>query len=267
VSFASDDLAQLFAAPQREHTGYGQGIIVTWNPETFENTISYRGSTLTNLPVMDRIGALTYKPGDVVLLMRWTPSGGGMSSYWIAGSPVIPGAGRAEQAIASLRTDLARQVALSVFGEAIHVDTNDGLVSIGDQNSGNNWIDLPGSPGPTVSNVEISESGRAWVFMTAQMEVQTHTTDAQIVLAAMSYEISGATSRAPSLLRALELQHTGQTIGDNDTNAVLATMTRAHVATGLNPGVHTFRAKYTALVAGSGQRVSFSQRELQVIPF
>lgn len=267
MSFASDDLAQLFVGPDREHTGYGQGILAAWDPDTFQNQVSYRGTTLRNLPVLPGVDALSWQPGDVVLLMRWTPSGGGLSSYWLAGRPVIPGAGRAEQAISSLRTDLGRQVALSVFGEAIHVDTNDGLASIGDQNSGNNWIDLPGSPGPTVSNVEISESGRAWVFMTARMSVETHTTDAQIVLAAMSYEISGATSRAPSLLRALELQHTGQTIGDNDTNAVLATMTRAHVATGLNPGVHTFRAKYTALVAGSGQRVSFSQRELQVIPF
>src|SRR5690606_6824568 len=167
-----------------------------------------------------------------------------------------------------MRKELISALALGVFGEAIHVDTVDGSASIGDQDAGNDWIDLPGSPGPTVSDVEISESGRAWVFMTARLSVETHSTDAQIVTAAMSYLVSGQTSRQPNLAHALELSNTTQiTSGGPVTSVVGATMTRVHTATGLAPGVHTFTAKYTALVTGSGNRATFSRRELQVIPF
>lgn len=167
-----------------------------------------------------------------------------------------------------MRKELISALALGVFGEAIHVDTVDGSASIGDQDAGNDWIDLPGSPGPTVSDVEISESGRAWVFMTARLSVETHSTDAQIATAAMSYMVSGQTSRQPNLAHALELSNTTQiTSGGPVTSVVGATMTRVHTVVGLAPGVHTFTAKYTALVTGSGNRATFSRRELQVIPF
>lgn len=267
MTYPSDEYAHLIVGAEREHAGYGQGIIVHWNPDTYENEIEYKGTTLTNLPVLSGVEAMTYERGDVVLLMRWSPTGSGLASYWIAGRPVVPGAGTAAQAVAFMQTALARSVALAVFGEAILEDTVDGSASIGDQNSGNDWINLPGSTGPTITDVEIGETGRAMVIMTARLSVETHTTDAQIVGAFMSYEVSGATSVVPNLARALELQHVAQTVGDDDTQVVAATMSRVHVASSLNAGVHQFQAKYSAFNSGSGQRSTFSRRQLQVIPF
>src|SRR5690554_1744139 len=158
-AWASDDLASVIIRPNVEFAGWGQGVVKAWNPDTFENVIQYRGSQHENLPVASGLEALTYQPGDVVMLSRWKPSDGGGVTLRIGagGRVIVPGSGAAAAVIASLRTDLGRQVALGVFGEAIHVDTVNGLVSIGDQSSGNDWIDLPGSPGPTVSDVEIGE--------------------------------------------------------------------------------------------------------------
>lgn len=249
MSFASDDLAQLFAAPQREHTGYGQGIIVTWNPETFENTISYRGSTLTNLPVMDRIGALTYKPGDVVLLMRWTPSGGGMSSYWIAGSPVIPGAGRAEQAIAMMSTDLGRSVAAAVFADRIHADFAADEVEI----NTTSWVSATG--GPTVSGVNVSETGVALVTIGARLAVGTSLN--QFEAGYMSFQVTGPTNVAPDFSRAIELS----AIDLDASIAIGGTPSRQVVLTGLSPGVYSFSARYSA----DPNMAVFSDRSLSVI--
>src|SRR5690606_23899832 len=234
--------------PPGKPASYGQGVIVSWNPDTFENVVRFHGAELHNLPVLAGPDALTFRPGDIVGVQYWAPEGGS-GQYWILPRIVVPGSGAAAAAIASLRTDLGRQVARAVFGEAIHVDTVDGSASISDQDAGNDWIDLPGSPGPPVSDVEISESGRASVLMTARLSVETHSTDARGATAAVSYRVSGQTSRQPNLAHALELSNTTQvTRGGPVTSVVGATMTRVHTATGLGPGVHTFSVKYAALV-------------------
>src|SRR5690606_14297552 len=253
--------------PPGKPASYVQGVIVSWKPDKLEDVVRFDGAELHNLPVLAGPDALTFRPGDIVGVQYWAPEGGS-GQYWILPRIVVPGSGAAAAAIASLRTDLGRQVARGVFGEAIHVDTVDGSASISDQDAGNDWIDLPGSPGPTVSDVEISESGRAWVFMTARLSVETHSTDAQIVMGAMSYVVSGQTSRQPNLAHALELSNITQiTSGGPVTSVVSATMTRVHTVIGLAPGVHTFTAKYTAAVSGTAARATFSRRELQVIPF
>jgi len=258
---STDDLTPLFSRDQGPEMRMGQGRILGWNPTTWENEVEWRGTVLRNLPVLAGTDAMTYRRGDVVVLHGWE------GSWAIAGRYVFPGTGKAERALEFMETTLARRLALKVFGEAILEDTVDGSASIGDQNAGNDWINLPGSTGPTITDVEIGETGRAMVIMTARLSVETHTTDAQIVGAFMSYEVSGATSVVPNLARALELQHVAQTVGDDDTQVVAATMSRVHVASSLNAGVHTFTAKYSAANSGSGQRSTFSRRQLQVIPF
>lgn len=269
MTFPSDDLTPLLT--RRGGGGgvsYASGVIRSWNPTTFANVVEVRGTVFRNLPVLASTDALTYTTGDVVGLISHDPTGSRGATTWaIAGRWVIPGTGKAERALEFMETTLARRLALKVFGEAILEDTVDGSASIGDQNSGNDWINLPGSEGPTITDVEIGETGRAMVIMTARLSVETHTTDAQIVGAFMSYEVSGATSVVPNLARALELQHVAQTVGDDDTQVVAATMSRVHVASSLNAGVHTFTAKYSAANSGSGQRSTFSRRQLQVIPF
>src|SRR5690606_14276245 len=216
------------------------------------------------------VEALTYQPGDVVMLSRWQPTGGGATTLRIGagGRVIVPGTGAAEKAIEFMQSALAARLARTIFGESIHEDSVFPEISIPDQNTGNDFIDLPGSPGPTVSGVEIGPSGRALVLVTARLTVETHTTDAQIVRATMSYETTGATVTPPDLVtRHLELMEVHQTIGDDDNRLISVQATRASFASGLNPGQHTFRAKYTASVAGTGNRARFADRTLTVIPF
>lgn len=86
------DLAALFNPPQQErYSGfrYGQGTVLTWDPATFENTVSFRSLTLTNLPILGKIDGLSLKAGDVVGLMGWAPNGG-FGAWWILGELGTP---------------------------------------------------------------------------------------------------------------------------------------------------------------------------------
>lgn len=90
MTFREDDLAKLFSDEPQAETNYGQATLTAFNPETFENSVLYRGTTLRNLTVLSSADAQLWEIGDTVLLMKWTPTGGGLSSYWIAGRPVTP---------------------------------------------------------------------------------------------------------------------------------------------------------------------------------
>ena len=72
MSYASDDLTPLLSDPGPTDGAmrYGQGVIVAWDPNTFANTILWRGTTLTDLPVMSAVDALTYQVGDTVTLIK-----------------------------------------------------------------------------------------------------------------------------------------------------------------------------------------------------
>lgn len=86
------DLAAMFNPPQQErYSGfrYGQGTILSWNPATFENQVSFRNLTLTNLPILGKIDGLSLKAGDVVGLMGWAPNGG-FGAWWILGELGVP---------------------------------------------------------------------------------------------------------------------------------------------------------------------------------
>lgn len=90
MTFREDDLAKLFADEPQPTADYRQARVVSFNHESFENTVFTRGSILTNLSVLTTGQDVDYMPGDNVLLMKWTPTGGGLSSYWIAGKLITP---------------------------------------------------------------------------------------------------------------------------------------------------------------------------------
>jgi hypothetical protein len=86
------DLAEIIAAGQpkpNQGMHYGQGTILSWNAVTFENTIDFRGVTLRNVPLSDKIAGLSLKVGDIVGLLGWAP-GGGFGSWWIMGELGVP---------------------------------------------------------------------------------------------------------------------------------------------------------------------------------
>jgi hypothetical protein len=256
VTYPSDDPVPHLTPPEREHTGYGQGIIRAWDPATFQSTVEYRGALLHDLPVLDRIGATTYQPGDVVLLMRWSPTGRGLASYWIAGAPVDPADGRDEEAIAFLTSTLARNLSAEVFAERIHeasVATSEGTGSA-------TYTDLA-TPGPTVPGVEIV-TGKALVLISGR--IRSEQSGSGNSESFMSFAVSGAStlaaddSRAASTWIRLSVHPTESHIVD------VAMRGTAQVwLTGLNNGQHTFTAKYRTTGAAS----NFGVRAMTVISF
>lgn len=256
MTFASDDLASVLIAPQREHAGYGQGILVSFDTETFENIVDYRGTRLTNLPVLSGPDALTYQAGDVVLLMRWSPTGNGLASYWIAGRPVIPGAGRGEAAVSFMSGALARAISAEVFADRIFTDEVAPQVQISNQTT---FGDLPGSAGPTVT-ATIGDSGVAVVAFGCRIEASTNATPSTAT-GYMSIEVSGSTSVSPSVEDSFRWQMGDVGLSGTRVDGVRASSVRP--ITGLNPGEHTFTAKYRT--GTSDATVGFDSRALTVI--
>src|SRR5690554_7489000 len=121
-AWASDDLASVIIRPDLEFAGWGQGVIEFWDPDTFENRVQYRGSQHENLPVASGVEALTYQPGDVVMLSRWQPTGGGATTLRseIGGRVIVPGTGAAQKAIAFMQSSLAKSLSARVFAERVH---------------------------------------------------------------------------------------------------------------------------------------------------
>lgn len=273
MTFASDDLGPVLAPPGGEFVGYGQGVLIQFDNETFENVVLYRGAKLTNLSVLDRVGALTYKPGDVVLLMRWSSTGKGLSSIWIAGVPVVPGAGRAEEAIAFLSTSLAanliddiveqlltspagEELAAFVLGQRVHAANTSGAVVT----SSNSFVSLTG--GPTVSNVSVSDAGLALVWVGAVMD--SSAVDVGLLGSIMSFAVSGATTLGPTSGRSVQNGQSVSVVGSSWSHRTSARTMMAHVVS-LNPGTHTFEARYASQV--SGQSTTFADRTLIVMAF
>jgi hypothetical protein len=87
-----EDLAALFSQPPPPGVRYGQGKIVSWNRETFENIIDWNGVLLPNLPLLAGTDAYTFAEGHTVGLLGVDASGKrGAQSWWILGRLVVPG--------------------------------------------------------------------------------------------------------------------------------------------------------------------------------
>ncbi|MGH9247987.1 MAG: tail fiber domain-containing protein [Acidimicrobiales bacterium] len=80
-----DNLGPLLTPPV-EGAGlrFSQGRILSWDPNTFENLIEWKGITLSDLPVAAGVDALSFDIGDVVGMLGWNPTGGA-GSWWILG--------------------------------------------------------------------------------------------------------------------------------------------------------------------------------------
>lgn len=86
----SDIVPLLVPRPETMGLRFSQGIVQQWNPDTFENLIDWRGVSLSDVPVLGSVEALSFEPGDVVGMLGWNPEGG-TSSWWILGRISIPG--------------------------------------------------------------------------------------------------------------------------------------------------------------------------------
>lgn len=78
----TDNLASLFDTGQ-PGVRFRQGTILTWNPNTGENTVDLAGGTLTNVPILNTGEAVALKAGHVVGLL-------GQGSAWFIVGRVTP---------------------------------------------------------------------------------------------------------------------------------------------------------------------------------
>lgn len=264
VNFATDDLAGLLVQPRQEFAGLAEGLVKSFNQDTFESVINVGGADLPNLPIASGVEALTYRPGDVVLITKWRPrSSRGIATYRVGmgGRVIQPGSGAATKAVAFMQAQLARQVvdemvaalltspagvllAQFVVGQSVTSADVAALQSTTSTSYGN-----LSTVGPTVSGVEISDAGKALVLVSGNL------TAAGGDGANMSFTVSGATTIAAGSTGTLSLVTAGGSIAGSVTKAVPLT---------LNPGTHTFQAKYRS---GGGGIAAFNQRVLTVIAY
>lgn len=249
-----DDLSRLLVQQPQPGARFGQGTLREWNPDTFEHVIEWRGLRIRDATILAGVDALTWQPGDQVLLLGADQSGRrGWTDWMVLGRAITPGPGAADQAIAPMRTSLAQQIAVAVFAQRVHAAQADAEVAI----TSSSWQSAPG--GPTVSNVEVSESGVALVTIGARLAVDSFDTFGQEGL--MSFQVNGPTSISPHFTRAAELA-----VADIDQQVVVGnTPSRQVVLTGLAPGQYSFSARYSTTPGGSGRPVLFENRSISVI--
>lgn len=255
MSSPTDDLGPLLVPPlSGQGLRYGQGKIITWNAETFENQVEWLGVTLTNLPVMTGVDGLSFQANDIVGLLGWAP-GAGVGSWWILGKIIIPGSEAAEQAISFLRSRVAAQIARNVIAETMHTAQ---VFGIGERNN-TSYGDLTFiDPGPIIPDIQVSEAGKAVVAVSCQMTAHINAGRQGF----MSVEVTGSTSLSPDDNRAFVVG-----VGGDPSLAVDPTGQASEFAIleGLNPGPHTFQAKYRTITTDGP--VQFTNPEMVVWAF
>jgi len=206
--------------------GFHTGVIKSWDESSGVNVVTVQGVDFSNLGcVQGGIGVL-YQSGDVVAVMRF------QTRYFVFGKIAAPGAGAANQIRSASVTTTVANVPPQGYG------------------------DLPGSAGPTLTNVYIGSSRRCLVMVSAQM-------NANNAAGFVSVSVTGDSTVSPGGIRTGQVGGVGGTTTVQGSGVGIFTLTSAD---GLNSGFHTFTSKY-AVSVGTGSGVDFYNRCLTVIPF
>src|SRR5690606_10725783 len=248
---------------------YGQGVIVEWNPQTFENVVRFRGTELRDLPVMAGPDALIYQPGDIVGIMYWAPAGGS-GQYWILPRMIVPGSGAAERAVAAMRSRLGQAVALAAVGEAIQViqpEAGTGILYCGTYNSWGDPVDATDSPVAfEAAGIQAGLTGQCVVLLSAAVLLTTESGQSGSIW--LSFEaVRESTSTVdvlPDTRRALSLGRYVATTAEWSQG----TPARA-VVVQLQPGeAYTLRAKMMQNVSSENPRSAgyLAEASMVVIP-
>lgn len=243
----SEDLAPLLTAAQGDPTALrgGTATVIAWNSETGENVIEFRGTNLTNLPmVVSSAEVLQIQPGDKVLLNIFGT--GGFATVYIVGRVAQPGPGMRDLILSTVANNI-------VAASDLSVGTRSGSVA-----NTYVWGDLTGSSvGPSVT-VTVGNSGKALVLFSA--EIGHGAPVSQGIGAWTSVDVSGATAIGPDKDWALGFN-------ENPVNeAGIWSAGQQKLYTGLNPGTHTFTLKYAVFPVASSVSVTcdFAEREIAV---
>jgi hypothetical protein len=242
----SDDLAPLLAASPGPAVGYRQGVIVTWDPDTAENTVTVGATLLENLNVLNTSEAAILAPGDVVGILT-------LPGTWaILGRLTIPGTPEAVTSIQAITNRI--QVAQDPAG--------------GKRNS-TSWGDLTGAEvGPSVE-IRVGSSGRVLAFWSCEFGQTTATAGGALQSQRkntphVGVALTGANTADPNEWEALNA-HLDFATTTGDDAAVLQFWLQAgtmHLYTGLTPGLTTFTMKYRHDGLTPGADSNFSAREL-----
>jgi hypothetical protein len=235
----SDDLVPLLAPSPGKPVSFRQGVIVSWDQTTAENTVLVGGALMENLTILNTSEAAILAEGDVVTILT---SG---STWGILGRMTIPGTPEAVSALSALRT------------------ASD-LVTATETYSSSSFGDLA-TYGPEVEII-VGASGRILVTLSATMEYEAlRGFGLNSAGAAMSFDMSGANSLAASSLRSvrgrIEYNTAQVPTFDTDLTGVLDA-SKVVLLEGLDPGLTTFTAKYAT--HGASTPVSFGNRVITV---
>lgn len=234
----SSDLAPMLADPRNATMGFRQGVIVSWDANTAENTVLVGGSLLTDLPILNTSEASILAVGDVVGILT------AGRTWGILGRFTIPGTPEAASALSALRTQSASVVAAQGTTSATYVD----LATVG--------------PAATIN---VGPSGRVLVMVSAQFTGEApRGSTLNTGGALMSYTMSGAnTAIAVDLYSAnASIQYDNTATSFITTLRIFGGLTRVSLREGLNPGSTTFTAKYRRDTAGTA---SFDNRNITVM--
>ena len=143
-----DDLARLMQQQPVPGMRFSTGTLRSWNPQTFEHVIEWRGIRITDAVIVPGLDALTWRPGDELLLVTADQSGRhGWASPVVWARAIQPGPDAAETAVAPMRTQLVaslmdelvqqlltspagQDLAAWVLAQRVKVDTAPGEVEI-----------------------------------------------------------------------------------------------------------------------------------------
>lgn len=244
----SSDLVPLIVPSASKGVSYRQGVVVTWDQDTAENTVLVGNSLLENLPVLNTSEASLLVPGDVVGILI---SG---ASWAILGRLVIPGTPEAATSIQSITN---RIQASEEIGNGTRNSTSYG--------------DLTGAAvGPAVT-IRVGLSGRVLCFWSCELGQITNGGPLQYsyrITPHVSVEVTGANSIAANDWNALNLniEHPGPGFAGEALTSAWAQVGTMHLFEGLTPGNTTFTLKYKhdVINPSAGATSNFQAREIAV---
>lgn len=240
-----DEVSDLFlpepAGPSLD-VRYRQGIIVTFNQVTLENTVLVGGQVLSNLPLqgVGEVGLLV--PGAVVGIMV---VGGPTKTMYINGRVVKPNTADAANAVGLLNSLVA--------ADSIATQETRTVFAFGDLTT----------VGPKVT-VTVRGTGRLLVMLSCQMQ-QIDADPADGMGGIMSFEMTGANvvSASTNYLKLAPSWFWASTAVGVTNFTSQVTVCGQAVFDGLNTGETTLTAKYLSQV--SGEACDFGRRSLVVI--
>jgi hypothetical protein len=243
----NDDLAPLFAEPAEQPSQdwrFRQGVIVTFNQITLQNTVLVGGTVMTDLPLLGVGEATLLVPGAVVGIAS---VGDATKTMFIAGRVVTPNTADSASAVSLLNSQ--------IFTDFVVTGENCSSTSYGDL----------ATVGPRVV-VPVGPSGRILIIATAQIQWISATAVQTIGDGRFDVEFAGANTRSPNevvdpLVGLTQLNVTTNA-GTNSSLAIQSTTTQG-VFGGLTPGNTTITMKYRK-GATSTSNIDFFRRTLTV---